>query len=189
MSQPFFECTELTWPLRKYRRCKMSQPFSCMHGDDVDCAMTPKLPSPHPGLRPRVLPGLRPPRSGLGLLYIYQCHMRLILTCFIICRMPGSTLGRRPGCGLRKPRNYRRSRHHILSFACRELTWPPRKYRKFEVSHPFYSIACTEMTLPPMKYKRCKMSQPFFCVHGVDVDSQKAQKVRDITTFLLHAGR
>jgi hypothetical protein len=109
---------------------------------------------------PRVLPGLRPPRSGLGLLYIYQCHLRLRLTCFIICRMPGSTLGRRPGCGLRKPRNYRRSRHHILSFACTELTWPPGKFR------------------------RCKMSHPISCVHEDDVTSQEVYKIRDITTYV-----
>jgi hypothetical protein len=38
-----------------------------------------------------------------------------------------------------------------------------------------------ELTWPPGKYRRFEISQPFFCVHGVDVASWEVQKVQDIT--------
>jgi hypothetical protein len=41
------------------------------------------------------------------------------------------------------------------------------------------------MTWPPRNYRRFEISQPFFCVHGVDVASSEVQKVQDITSFLL----
>jgi hypothetical protein len=75
---------ELTWNHRNCRRFETSHPFFCFH------VMSP-LHSPHPGLRPRVLPGLRPPRSGLGLVYISQCLLRLRLTCFNLRRRLGES--------------------------------------------------------------------------------------------------
>jgi hypothetical protein len=41
------------------------------------------LHSPHPGLRPRVLPGLRPPRSGLGSFLFSQSLRRLTMIRYI----------------------------------------------------------------------------------------------------------
>jgi hypothetical protein len=57
------------------------------------------------------------------------------------------------------------SRYHILSFACMKMTWPPRKYRM------------------------CMISHLVLCLRKVDVASQEVQNVRDITSFLLLAGR
>jgi hypothetical protein len=45
------------------------------------------------------------------------------------------------------------------------MTWPPRKYRRFEISHPFSRF------------------------REDDVASQEVQKVRDIIQFILRAGR
>jgi hypothetical protein len=78
--------------------------------------------------------------------------------------------------------------HDILPYFCvhgydvasRELqkvdmTLPPRKYRRCNISYPFY--ACTDMTRLPRKYRRFMI---FFCVHGDDVTSQEVQKIHDI---------
>jgi hypothetical protein len=62
-------------------------------------------------------------------------------------------------------RKYRRCRYLILSFACEKMPWPPMKFRRFEISHPF------------------------FCLREDAVASQEVQKVHDITSFLLRAGR
>jgi hypothetical protein len=45
------------------------------------------------------------------------------------------------------------------------------------------------MTWAPINYRRFEMSHPFFCVLEDDTASQGVQKVRDITSFLLHARR
>jgi hypothetical protein len=57
------------------------------------------------------------------------------------------------------------SRYHILFIACGKMTWSPRKSRRFQISHPFY------------------------CVRKDDVTFQEVQKVHDVTSFLLLAGR
>jgi hypothetical protein len=55
------------------------------------------------------------------------------------------------------------ARYHILFIASQKMTWHPWKYRRFEISHPFY------------------------CVPEGDVASMKLQKVHDITSFSLQA--
>jgi hypothetical protein len=37
-------------------------------------------------------------------------------------------------------RKYRSVRYHIISFACRKMTWPPRNYRRFDISLPFFCV-------------------------------------------------
>jgi hypothetical protein len=83
------------------------------------------------------------------------------------------------------PWKYGRFDTSIISAACKKVTWPPRKYGRFDTS--IISAACKKVTWPPGKYGRFETSHHFFCVQEDDVASQEVQKVRDITSFLLHA--
>jgi hypothetical protein len=89
------------------------------------------------------------------------------------CRgIPGSTEG---------------SRHHILSIACRKMPWHPRKYGRFETSHPFFCLQ--EDAAASQEEEKVQDITSFFCVQEDAVASHEVEKVQDITYFLLRAGR
>jgi hypothetical protein len=117
------------------------------------------------------------------------------ITFFILlagrCRgLPGSTEG---------------SRYHILYSACGKLTWHPRKYRRFEISHPFCCLRedavashkvqkVRDITSFLLLAGRCRGlpqsregARHHFCLRKVDVASQEVEKVHDITSFLMLA--
>jgi hypothetical protein len=112
-------CEKMPWPPRKYGRFMIS----CHLLISSDVTQVAKS-APWP----RVLPGLRPPRSGMGLTYISQCLLRLRNINehrpLRGGRRPGSTLGRRPGCGLCNYENLGTTQgaiYHVLSFACMKI--------------------------------------------------------------------
>jgi hypothetical protein len=98
----------------------------------------------------------------------YELQKVQHITSFLLCArswcgLPGSTesawrwrvlLGSTEG-----------SKYHILFIACGKMTPPPRKYRRFQISHPFY------------------------CMREDDTASQEVQKMQYITSFLLRARR
>jgi hypothetical protein len=154
----------MTRPPRKYRRCMISHHFFCMHEIDMTSNEVQKVRD---------------------------------ITSFLLHAERWPVL----------LRTTKGSRYHILSFACMKLTWHPRKYRRFQISHPFIAcgkmtrpprkyrrfhishpfIACGKMTCPHTNYRRFQISRPFYCMRKDDVSSYELQKVRDITSFLLHA--
>jgi hypothetical protein len=66
----------------------------------------------------------------------------------------------------------------------RDLPWSTEGSR-----YHILFIACGKMTRHPRNYRRCQISRPFYCLWEDDVASQEVQKVPNITSFLLLAGR
>jgi hypothetical protein len=91
----------------------------------------------------------------------------------------------------------------------RKVDVPPRKYRRYMMSHPFYcsredavasqevervqditsSLLHAEDAVASHELEKVRAITFFFSMHGIVTVSYEVQKVHDITSFLLLAGR